>query len=87
MRQEHLLFGRAALCLWVTSLQTLIVKRFKTGFAARRRVLRDDRLGAGRAFLQPPLISDIADVRQHLLAEQFERFHQLAGIFRARCPE
>jgi hypothetical protein len=23
------------------------------------------------------LISDVADVRQHLLAEQFERFHQL----------
>ena len=45
------------------------------------------RFGAGRAFLEPPLISDIADVRQHLLAEQFERFHQLAGIFRAPCLE
>ena len=31
--------------------------------------------------------SDVADVRQHLLAEQFERFHQLVGIFRARGVE
>jgi hypothetical protein len=43
-------------------------------------------ISTGRV-LEPPLISDIADVRQHLLAEQFERFHQLAGIFRARCLE
>ena len=30
---------------------------------------------------------DVADVRQHLLAEEFERFHQLVGIFRARGLE
>src|SRR6516225_82992 len=29
-------------------------------------------------------ISDVADVREHLLAEQFERFHQLVWVFRAR---
>jgi hypothetical protein len=31
--------------------------------------------------------SDVADVRQHLRAEQFERFHQCVGIFRARGLE
>src|SRR5215469_11685053 len=33
------------------------------------------------------LYSDVADVRQHLLSEQFERFHQLVGMFRARGLE
>jgi hypothetical protein len=33
------------------------------------------------------LFSDVADVRQHPLAKQFERFHQLVGIFRARGLE
>ena len=33
------------------------------------------------------LFSDVADVRQHLLAEEFERFHQRVGIFRARGLE
>jgi hypothetical protein len=37
--------------------------------------------------LPPPLFSDVADVRQHLLAEQFERFDQLVRIIRARCLE
>src|SRR5215469_18319354 len=31
--------------------------------------------------------SDVADVWQHLLAAQFERFHQPVGIFRARSLE
>ena len=30
------------------------------------------------------VFSDVADVRQHLLAEQFERFHQGVGTFRTR---
>ena len=33
------------------------------------------------------LCSDVADVRQHLVAEQIERFHQLVGMFRARGLE
>jgi len=37
--------------------------------------------------LPPPFISDVADVRQHLLSEQFERFHQLVRMFRARGLE
>src|ERR1700736_2507170 len=39
------------------------------------------------AIATAPYFSDVADVRQHLLAEQFERFHQLVGIFRARGLE
>ena len=37
--------------------------------------------------LPPPFISDVADVRQHLLSEQFERFHQLVRMCRARGLE
>jgi hypothetical protein len=44
----------------------------------------DETLAAPGGHCRRPLFSDVADVRQHLLAEQFERFHQLVGMFRAR---
>src|SRR5438105_6131673 len=39
------------------------------------------------AICRRPLFSDGADVRQHVLAEQFQRFHQLVRMFRARGLE
>ena len=47
----------------------------------------DETLAAPGGHCRRPLFSDVADVRQHLLAEQFERFHQLVGMFRARGLE
>ena len=49
-----------------------------------RRLLCLSRFRAESGCYLPLLLfSDVADMRQHLLAEQFERFHQLVGMFRA----
>ena len=47
----------------------------------------DETLAEPGCHCRRPLFSDVADVRQHLLAEQFQRFHQRAGVFRARGLE
>src|SRR6266446_757196 len=54
----------------------------RSGFSACRGSSRNP-----AAICRLLLFSDVADVRQHFLAEQFERFHQLIGIFRARGLE
>src|ERR1700719_404201 len=51
---------------------------------AKKPIRLDESLAEPAYHCHRPLFSDVADVRQHLLAEQFERFHQLIGMFRAR---
>jgi hypothetical protein len=53
---------------------------------SQRMKLAIDRLSDSCLFVRQGF-SDVADVRQHLLAEQFERFHQCVGVFRARGLE
>ena len=50
-------------------------------------VRRDKTLAEPGRHFRALLFSDVADVRQHLLAEQFERFHQRVRIVRARGLE
>jgi len=40
-------------------------------------------LAESGCYLPLLLFSDVANMRQHLLPEQFERLHQLVGMFRA----
>src|ERR1700751_4605421 len=47
----------------------------------------DETLSDPGCYCRRPLFSDVANVRQHFLAEQCERFHQLVGMFRARGLE
>jgi hypothetical protein len=54
---------------------------------AKKPIRLDESLAEPAYHCHRPLFSDVADVRQHLLAEQFERFHQLIGMFRARGLE
>jgi hypothetical protein len=57
------------------------------GVPDAKPVRLDETLAEPGCHCRRSLFSDVADVRQHLLAEQFERFHQLVGMFRARGLE